>query len=691
MQVSDPNNVKIYNLSAGKSLPEWLSDRKRRSLQKKNVDIRRRIELIQDFDMPGVSTSVRLSKDGQYVMATGIYKPRVKCFDVNNLSMKFERCFDSEVVTFEILSEDFTKMVFLQCDRYVEIHSGPGRYYRLRIPKFGHDMKYHYPSCDLYLVGSSPQIYRLNLERGQFLSPYTSEASDIMCCGINPVHHLLLCGTKEGKVEAWDPRSRSRVGLLDCALDVVAENKLETFPSVTHLSFNGGLTMGVGTATGQILLYDIRSNKPFYVKDHMYNLPIKHIAFHQQQELVLSMDSSVVKIWDRNNGKIFTSVEATSQFNDLCLVPNSGMFFLATESPKMQTYYIPSLGPAPRWCSFLDNLTEEMEESKTETMYDDYKFVTKRELEDLGLDHLIGTNLLRAYMHGYFMDIRLYKKAKNVADPFEFEQYRKKKIKEKIEEERANRVVLQKLPKVNKDLALKLMDEEPSKKKSKTETNLLQDNRFKALFENPEFQVDKNAEEYRLLNPVLNRVDKSKKKELQNKILSQSQFEQVDDEPEGRPSSDGDSDFDESSSDDDQEWSKEVQRQHRLIRKERQEKEDEEEDERRQKVLAMRNGDVNAKQPKFFELRPGEEFKGLKQGLKRKHSLKASLGERLQQEDNAVRIIGFSGNREMTFSTKKANKNNKKEEEQMKRHREERKKLLRPARGLKSRPNYWSK
>lgn len=63
--------------------------------------------------------------------------------------------------------------------------------------------------------------------------------------------------------------------------------------------------MGVGTATGQILLYDIRSNKPFYTKDHMYNLPIKHIAFHQQQELVLSMDSSVVKIWDRNNVRNF--------------------------------------------------------------------------------------------------------------------------------------------------------------------------------------------------------------------------------------------------------------------------------------------------------------------------------------------------------------------------------------------------
>lgn len=65
--------------------------------------------------MPGVSTSIRVSKDGQYIMATGIYKPRIKCFDVNNLSLKFERCLDSEVVTFEILSEDYSKVSRLTC------------------------------------------------------------------------------------------------------------------------------------------------------------------------------------------------------------------------------------------------------------------------------------------------------------------------------------------------------------------------------------------------------------------------------------------------------------------------------------------------------------------------------------------------------------------------------------------------
>ena len=76
-----------------------------------------------------------------------------------------------------------------------------------------------------------------------------------------------------------------------------------------------------------------------------------------------------------------------------------------------QVFYIPSLGPAPRWASFLDSLTEELEESSTATVYDDYKFVTTEELNELGLEHLIGSPLLRAHLHGFFIDIRLYRKA----------------------------------------------------------------------------------------------------------------------------------------------------------------------------------------------------------------------------------------------------------------------------------------
>ncbi|XP_047515668.1 nucleolar protein 10 [Pieris napi] len=647
MQVSDIDNVKIYNLSAGKSLPDWLTERKKRALLKKNVDLRRRIELIQEFDMPGVSTSIRASKDGQYIMATGIYKPRVKCYDVNNLSLKFERCLDSEVVTFEILSEDYTKIVFLQCDRYVEFHVGHGRHYRLRVPHFGRDMTYHKPSCDLVVVGASSQVYRLNLELGQFLAPYVTKAMEINCCSVNEEHGLLVFGTEGGHVEAWDPRTKSRQGILDCALHCSdAAYRNSTIPSITALKFNGALQMGVGTSSGHVLLYDIRSSKPLLVKDHMNEMPIKQVEFHKQMNYVYSMDANVVKIWDKNTGKQYTNIESSVDFNDLCIIPNTGLCMMAMEDQKMQIYYVPSLGPAPKWCAFLDNLTEEMESSASQTVYDDYKFVTKQELESLGLDHLLGTNLLRAYMHGYFVDVRLYKRAKSIADPFAFEEYKKRKIREKIEQERPSRLkVDDNLPKVNRDLASRLLDDDRPKKKQTA--NLLKDDRFKAMFENPEFEVDKDAEEYRLLNPVLSRLGKSKPK---NKPEAEPMQIEGDDE-------EGDSDqefYDTSgdSSDEDRTWVKEVKKQHKIIRHKKQDIEESGEDKMYELSAPPKNGNI---------------MNIMKVSNK-------SLGERLGKEGATI-FSGIGGNREMKFVMRgKKTDNNQKN---MKKHYEERKRLVR--------------
>lgn len=43
-------------------------------------------------------------------------------------------------------------------------------------------------------------------------------------------------------------------------------------------------------------------------------------------------------------------------------------------------------------------------------------------------------------MHGFFIDYRLYRKAKSAAEPFDFEQFKKKKIREKLDEGVTNRV-----------------------------------------------------------------------------------------------------------------------------------------------------------------------------------------------------------------------------------------------------------
>ena len=44
----------------------------------------------------------------------------------------------------------------------------------------------------------------------------------------------------------------------------------------------------------------------------------------------------VVRLWERESGKAYTSIEATAEFNDIVLYPKSGLVFLANEQPKMQ-------------------------------------------------------------------------------------------------------------------------------------------------------------------------------------------------------------------------------------------------------------------------------------------------------------------------------------------------------------------
>lgn len=673
MQVSSTNDVKIYNLSAGRSLPEWLSDRKKRMLAKKNAEIRHRIELIQDFEMPIVSTNVAISRDGQYVMATGTYKPRVRCYEVSQLSMKFERCFDSDVVTFDILSDDYTKMVFLHCDRYVEFHAAYGRYHRIRIPKFGRDMAYLPAACELYFGCDGPEVYRLSLDQGRFMNPIMTEAAAVNVCRVNSYHNLVCLGTQEGKVEAFDPRSRSRVGTLECALNsVTLDTEVEGMPSVTALTFKDALTLGVGTATGQILLFDIRSDKPLLVKDHLYGLPVKKIAFHSDADVVMSMDSKVLKLWDRTSGKAFTSVTPGVDLNDLCLVGNSGLFFLANEDKKVLSYYIPSLGPAPRWCSFLDNLTEELEETHQDTVYDDYKFVTQRELENLGLGHLVGTNLLRAYMHGYFLDMRLYHKAKALVQPFAYDEYRKKKIRDTVEAARKNRVESKlKLPTVNKELAKKLQEAAAAeatatskKAKKAPKTALLEDTRFKAIFENPDFEVDPASEEYRLLNPLVKSLDKRQKKKVDEAELQGNGIMDL-----LNPVEQNGSSSEEESSDDDRTWTKEVKKQHRMMKHE---------------------AKSTAEGPKMYELKSGVELHGVLCGRgenvdtvkkQQKAAQKLTLAQRLDRNSTGA-AVGAGGNKMMTFELRKT-KFERDREEKVKAHMVERRNARRSAKGLK--------
>lgn len=98
LPVSALQGIKVYNLSAGKTLPQWLEDAHKKKMSLRyNFDFRSRIELIQDFSFPTASFKIEASPDGKYLLASGTYPPQVKVFEVDQLAMKCERHIDAEV------------------------------------------------------------------------------------------------------------------------------------------------------------------------------------------------------------------------------------------------------------------------------------------------------------------------------------------------------------------------------------------------------------------------------------------------------------------------------------------------------------------------------------------------------------------------------------------------------------------
>ena len=113
------------------------------------------------------------------------------------------------------------------------------------------------------------------------------------------------------------------------------------------------------------------------------------------------------------------------------------------------------------------------------------------------------------------MDARLYRKAHSVAAPYTLDKFMRDKINGKLAAEKTKRVQFktEKLPKTNKDLFLKLKENEESgakKKQREAAANMLADDRFGAMFTDENFQVDQNDLTFKLLNPVLTKLDNKK-------------------------------------------------------------------------------------------------------------------------------------------------------------------------------------
>jgi ribosome biogenesis protein ENP2 len=414
--------------------------------------------------------------------------------------------------------------------------------------------------------------------------PTHGEVTGCNAVDINPAHGLLAFGTEgAGVVELWDQRARRQTGTLsittpivmDASLsaarrglpglilpgedanEVAVKNAMAGLNVSALCSSQDGLNLAVGTSTGHVLLYDLRMDKPYATKDQGFSLPIKSISWpgdpppsasaahrvaaasSEVRDTVLSADAKGIKVWpksDPTSNLASISPQSGCDLNDVHHLPGSGLVFAAVEGTQCAAWYVPTLGPAPKWCSFLDRITDEIDEEQASGgkrgVYEDFKFVDRAELERLDMGHLIGSNALRPYMHGYFVALPLYERARLIANPSAYSDAREKAIQAKLDKKAESRIRSSGAKKaleglnvqVNKDLAQKAAREQErleleaaaraeagddaedaatvaTKTKKPSKASLLGDDRFKELFTNPEFQVDQTSREYALLHP----------------------------------------------------------------------------------------------------------------------------------------------------------------------------------------------
>jgi ribosome biogenesis protein ENP2 len=524
MKLSNPHDVPVYTISGSdtaRPLPDWLAKKRKRSL-KNDPEFANRVELLQDFEFEEASQCIRVSDDGDWVMSTGTYKPQIHTHYLPHLSLSFARHTDTINHTFILLSQDYSKSLHLQVDRSLEFHTPGGCHYRTRLPRYGRDLKYEKRAAEALIpaVGVNAdgmgEVYRLNLEIGRYMKPYqidvggddmTSAGAGTLQGGINTgsvnvaaiaeeSHNLLAFGTSIGTVEFWDSRSKSRIGLLSGHQG-----------GVTALDFDrSGLSLATGTSEGLVQIFDLRNPVPLLRKDQGYGYAIQtlmHLTNSSQEKKILSADKRIIKLWDEATGDPWTSVEPAVDINCVAHCKDSGMLLTANEGKQQHAFFIPQLGPAPKWCSFLDNMVEEMAEEAPAETYDNYKFLTLPELKQLNMGHLVGTtNLLRPYMHGYFVASKLYEQARLIANPYIWEEERTKRIKEKVEKERASRIRgSKKSVKVNQKLVDKMLARQQRREKVDEKAGVLGDDRFGKLFEDEEFVVDETSREFKMLNP----------------------------------------------------------------------------------------------------------------------------------------------------------------------------------------------
>jgi ribosome biogenesis protein ENP2 len=315
----------------------------------KNLNNKGILNSIFNFNFPSIVKKIKQTNDGSFLIAYGEYPPQIRCFDLYNLSLKFQRTINSEIKDFEIISENWEKLILLRSDKFLEFHSKSGYYYQVKIPEQSNSLFFDNYSKVLYIFSIYNEIFRFSVEEGKFITSIISNLSNYNTSSAKSfLGNCLGLGNSKGMMEFWDSKfSKKPINKIDGLLYL----KKKENNNVSFLNFCKKFTYKIysGYSSGDIIVFDLRNLSPIISKKLGIKNSILKIENNEMNDLILSANQQIIKLWNEKNGNTINILNPKKKINDICYIKNSGFIFVSTMDPNVDCIYIPLLGRQPVW------------------------------------------------------------------------------------------------------------------------------------------------------------------------------------------------------------------------------------------------------------------------------------------------------------------------------------------------------
>lgn len=300
-----------------------------------NEQTPRAIDSLRGFEFPVACNGLAVSPDGNTLLAVGTYKPSVKLFTFQNMSMKFERHCAEEPLKCFAIDESAEKFGLLRADRSIEFHTRNGLHETIKVPNLIRDALFNRFMAEVYICGDAGLLHVLDLEEGRFRESIQLECSGAYSVCFSSANGIMGVAADDSAIFI-DPRVKDvfkRVRLNNCSINGIA------------ISGNG-MNYSISTVGGLIHEFDIRSDEP--IRDEKVNEKPKGLRYVGKYKLCASGNDLHIfdDKWNRNEIKWKHKINTFEVLGSVV--------FVGGETPSMESYHIDGLGPVSAW--FTDNI-----------------------------------------------------------------------------------------------------------------------------------------------------------------------------------------------------------------------------------------------------------------------------------------------------------------------------------------------